>query len=139
MVTDEYKGENVTFHQTDVTSSTAIKKAADSIRATHGNPTVLINNAGIGFAKTILSESEEQIRKTLDVNLLAHFLTVKEFLPKMVEANHGHVLATASMASFVTCAQNVSYSAAKAGLLAYHEGLRQELDYRYNARNVRTR
>lgn len=73
------------------------------------------------------------------MNLLARFLTVEEVLPKMVEANHGHVLATASKASFMTCAQNMSYSAAKAGLMAFHEVLRQELDDLHNARNVRTR
>ena len=139
MEVDITPGENVSFYQVDVTSSPSISAAAQEIRSSHGDPTVLINNAGIGFARRILDESEDEIRKTIDVNLLAHFLTVKEFMPSMVERNHGHVVTVASMASFVTIAQNVTYSATKAGVLALHEGLRQELDYRYNAPNVRTR
>jgi len=47
-------------------------------------------------------------------------------------------MTVASMASFVTIAQNVAYSATKAAVLALHEGLRQELDHRYNSPNVRT-
>lgn len=59
---------------------------------------------------------------------MAHFLTVKEFVPAMVERGRGHVVAVASMASFVTIAQNVCYSTTKAGVLALHEGLRQEYE-----------
>jgi len=131
-------GENVSFYQTDVSSSSSIKKAAEEIRAAHGDPSVLINNAGLGFGRTVLDESEEEIRKTIDVNLIAHFLTVKEFMPSMVSKNHGHVVTVASMASFVTIAQNVTYSTTKAAVLSLHEGLRQELDHRHNAPNVRT-
>jgi all-trans-retinol dehydrogenase (NAD+) len=57
----------------------------------------------------------------------------------MVKQNKGHVVTVASMASFMTIASNVDYSCTKAAVLAFHEGLRQELDYRYNARLVRTR
>ncbi|KAG9228111.1 putative short-chain dehydrogenase/reductase family 16C member 6 [Amylocarpus encephaloides] len=131
-------GPNVSFHLVDVTSSSSISKAARQIRDTHGAPTALINNAGIGFGETILEASEAHIRSVLNVNLLAHFLTVKEFLPSMIERNHGHVVTVASMASMVTIAQNVDYSCTKVGVLAFHEGLRQELNYRYDAPMVRT-
>ncbi|KAH8651821.1 putative short-chain dehydrogenase/reductase family 16C member 6 [Tricladium varicosporioides] len=135
----ESHGPNVFFHQTDVTSSASIAKAAHQIRSSHGNPTVLINNAGIGYGESILSESEAHIRTVINVNLLAHFLMVKEFLPAMIKMNHGHVVTVASIASYVTIAQNVDYSCTKAAVVAFHEGLRQELDYRYGAPMVRTR
>lgn len=63
---------------------------------------------------------------------------VKEFLPAMIKMNHGHVVTVASIASYVTIAQNVDYSCTKAAVVAFHEGLRQELDYRYGAPMVRT-
>ncbi|KAF4631387.1 hypothetical protein G7Y89_g6745 [Cudoniella acicularis] len=134
----ESYGPNVFFYQTDVTSSSSIKKAAEDIRSTHGDPTVLINNAGVGFGETILEASEAHLRTVLGVNLLAHFLMVKEFLPAMIKKNRGHVVTVASIASFVTIAQNVDYSATKAAVVAFHEGLRQELDHRYDAPMVRT-
>ncbi|CAG8981816.1 hypothetical protein HYALB_00013845 [Hymenoscyphus albidus] len=131
-------GPNLSFFKADVSSLEDVKEAAAKIRKEIGEPTVLINNAGIGFGTTILGENEEMIRKTIDVNLVSHFWTVREFLPAMIKRKAGHIVTIASMASFVTIAQNVDYSCSKVAVLAFHEGLRQELDHRYNARLVRT-
>jgi all-trans-retinol dehydrogenase (NAD+) len=130
---------NVHYYKTDITSSKAIAEVASSIRSSYGHPTVLINNAGIGFGYTILEVPEDSLRKIFEVNTISHFLTVKEFLPEMVKQNHGHVVTVASMASFVTIAQNTDYSCTKAGAMAFHEGLTQELKHRYRAPKVRTR
>lgn len=131
--------DNVFFYQVDISSSTKVEEVARTIHEKHGDPTVLINNAGIGYGKAILNESISEIRKLFDVNVLAHFNLVKEFLPAMIERNHGHIVTVASMASFVTMNQNVSYSSSKAAALAFHEGLAQELKHKYNAPGVRTR
>jgi len=132
------KAVGIHFYEADVTSSAQIAKAATEIRKAHGNPTVLINNAGIGGERTILTEPEESIRQMFEVNNLAHFLTVKEFLPAMVERDHGHVVSIASMSSFVVPAQIVAYACTKAALVAFNEGLASELRSRYNAPNVKT-
>ncbi|CAI7639720.1 unnamed protein product [Penicillium glandicola] len=129
---------NVTFYKANITSSADIALVASTIRENHGEPTVLINNAGVGHDGTIIDEPEEKIRQTFEVNTLSHFLMVKEFLPAMVKANHGHVVTVASMASFVALGEMVDYCCSKASALAFHEGLRQELKYWYNAPNVRT-
>ena len=71
---------------------------------------MLINNAGIGLCHTILGGTETGIRKTFEVNTLAHFWTTREWLPAMVRRDHGHVVTVASLASFVVHAQNVDYS-----------------------------
>ncbi|KAI8269163.1 Dehydrogenase RED2 [Colletotrichum sp. SAR11_239] len=130
---------NAYFYQADITKATSIKEAADQIRQDHGDPTVLVNNAGVMKISTILDETEEQIRQTFDVNIISNFLLIKEFLPSMIKRNHGHVVTIASMASFVTGVQNVDYSCTKVGALALHEGLAQELRHRYHAPKVRTR
>jgi short-subunit dehydrogenase len=111
---------------------------AAEIRKDVGEPTVLINNAGVGSATTILEGNEESIRRTFNVNTISHFIMVKEFLPAMVKKNHGHVVTIASMASFFTFAQMVDYACSKASALAFHEGLHSELRSRYNAPDVRT-
>jgi short-subunit dehydrogenase len=130
---------NVSFYKADITNSENIAAVAKSIRQNHGEPTVLVNNAGVGHDGTILDEPESKIRQTFEVNTLSHFLMVKEFLPAMIKANHGHVVTIASMASFVALGEMVDYCCSKASALAFHEGLRQELKYWYNAPNVRTR
>ncbi|KAJ5951504.1 uncharacterized protein N7479_009917 [Penicillium vulpinum] len=129
---------NVTFYKADITSSADITRVASTIRENHGEPTVLINNAGVGHDGTIIDEPEEKIRQTFEVNTLSHFLMVKEFVPAMVKANHGHVVTIASMASFVAIGEMVDYCCSKASALAFHEGLRQELKHWHNAPNVRT-
>ncbi|KAF6802899.1 hypothetical protein CSOJ01_11271 [Colletotrichum sojae] len=129
---------SVRFYKLDVTSSSAISETAKCIRKDVGDPTVVVNNAGVGFMKPILDETEDEVRRTFDVNIVAHFAIIKEFLPHMIREDHGHVVTIASMATFLTIASNVAYSCTKAAALSFHEGLGQELKYRYNARNVCT-
>jgi NADP-dependent 3-hydroxy acid dehydrogenase YdfG len=129
---------NQYFYKLNVSSSSEIAEVAAQIRKEHGEPTVLINNAGIGNAKPILELPENRLRSIFDINIIAHFLLLQEFLPAMVKSNHGHIVSLASMASFSTQATNVDYAATKAGVLVLHEGLAQELRFVYNAPKVRT-
>ncbi|ORY71458.1 putative short-chain dehydrogenase/reductase 2 [Pseudomassariella vexata] len=130
--------DNVIYYKADVTKTDEFRKAAEEIRRDIGHPTVLINNAGVGSYGNILERPEAEVRQTFNVNIISHFITVKEFLPSMVEKNHGHIVTVASMASFVSIANIIDYSCTKAAALAFHEGLAQELRHRYKAMNVRT-
>ncbi|KAJ6041474.1 uncharacterized protein N7446_010641 [Penicillium canescens] len=71
----------------------------------------------VGYNSTILEAPKAKIRLTFEVNTLSHFHIAKEFLPAMIKANHGHVVTVAT------------------SVLAFHEGLRQELKYSYCAPN----
>ncbi|KAF2003026.1 dehydrogenase/reductase SDR family member 8 precursor [Amniculicola lignicola CBS 123094] len=129
---------NVKFFECDITNPDSVTASAERIRATWGSPSILINNAGVAQAHTILDTSHEWLRKIFDVNLLSNFTTIKAFLPDMIAQNKGHIVSVASLASFITVAGMVDYCATKAGLLSLHEGLNQELRHRYNAPNVLT-
>jgi all-trans-retinol dehydrogenase (NAD+) len=89
-----------------------------------GAPSILINNAGIATAHTILDSSEQSLEKIFRINLMSNWITIKEFLLAMLEARNGHIVSMASMASYFTCAGLVDYAAIKAGMLALHEGMR---------------
>ncbi|CAG8116514.1 unnamed protein product, partial [Penicillium nalgiovense] len=39
--------ENVTFYQTDITSARSLSETGAAIRKSHGEPTVIVNNAGV--------------------------------------------------------------------------------------------
>jgi short-subunit dehydrogenase len=82
--------------------------------------------------------SEEQIRRTFNVNLISHFFIIKEFLPAIIKENHGHVVTIASLASYLAVSPTITYSSSKAGAMAFHEGLANELIVRYDAPKVRT-
>ncbi|ETS74861.1 hypothetical protein PFICI_13345 [Pestalotiopsis fici W106-1] len=128
----------VKFYQGDVTSPESLHKAAESIRYDLGHPSVIINNAGLLNLGSIINIDPAKVQRLLNVNVTALFLVSKEFLPAMVERNHGHVVTIASMASYVAIAGMVDYAASKAAALAFHEGLTQELKHRYDAPRIRT-
>jgi all-trans-retinol dehydrogenase (NAD+) len=111
---------------------------ANEIKEKHGDPTALVNNAGVSICRPIFNETEQQLRNIFNVNTISHFLLAKEFVPAMAKANHGHVVTVSSMAAYGSYCKNVSYTCTKASTLAFHEGLAQELKHEYNAPKVRT-
>jgi NAD(P)-dependent dehydrogenase (short-subunit alcohol dehydrogenase family) len=88
-----------------------------------GAPTILINNAGILASHTILTTSDAYLRKIFDVNVLSNWYTTKAFLPDMLRHNKGHIVTIASTASFVGVAGLADYTATKAAILSFHEGM----------------
>lgn len=131
-------GPKVHYFKCDITSSSRIAEVGKEIRQTVGAPTVLINNAGVARGKTILDSTEKDVRFTFDVNTIAHYLLAKEFVPSMVERNHGTVVTVASLAAYLAAPNMVDYAASKAAAVAFHEGLASELRTKYNAPKVRT-
>jgi len=93
-----------------------------AIRAELGHPTILINNAGMIVFRPLMEESPAQLDKMVAVNLTSHWNTLRAFLPNMIANDKGHVLATASMASYVTVASTTGYAATKAAVLTLYEG-----------------
>jgi short-subunit dehydrogenase len=129
---------NVFFYESDVTSPSKIAATAAEIRKEHGDPTVLINNAGVGSCLGILEGTETTIQKTFEVNTVSHFWLVREFLPAMIKKDHGHVVTIASLAGYIVHSNNVDYACTKASAGAFHEGLHSELRNKYHAPHVRT-
>ncbi|KAG9218830.1 hypothetical protein CCMSSC00406_0001056 [Pleurotus cornucopiae] len=103
-----------------------------------GQPTVLVNNAGVVQGKLILDLSPEDVKQTFNVNTLAHFWTLKAFLPGMIEAKSGHIFTMSSVMGLVGSAQMTDYCASKAALVLLNESLRYELDKRYKCPQIRT-
>jgi len=128
----------VRLFKCDITSEEELDATADTIRASFGAPSILCNNAGIADAHTILESSPKYLRKLYEVNVLAHYYTIQAFLPDMIAAKKGHIVATCSMSSFLTPAGLVDYAGSKAAIMALHEGLQGELKYRYDCPQIRT-
>ncbi|KAH8814899.1 hypothetical protein F5884DRAFT_664822 [Xylogone sp. PMI_703] len=129
---------HVYYFKCDITSPTTIAAVAKEIRSNIGTPTILISNAGVARGKTVLDSTEKDIRFTFDVNTLAHYWLAQEFLPAMVENNHGMIVTVASLAAYAGVPGMVDYSSSKAAALSFHEGLAAELKTKYNAPKVRT-
>ncbi|PLB54514.1 short chain dehydrogenase/reductase family protein [Aspergillus steynii IBT 23096] len=134
-----FKPENkrTVYHRCDLSDKTEISAVCEKIRSEIGHPTVLVNNAGLSRGRTVVEGTYSDNNLTLSTNLLAPFLLSREFLPAMVQLNHGHIFNVASMSAYIPPPGLADYAASKAGLIAFHECLAQELRDQ-NAPKVRT-
>ncbi|XP_072945111.1 estradiol 17-beta-dehydrogenase 11-like [Epargyreus clarus] len=112
----------------DLASRDDIYRVAKQVDEEVGRVSLLINNAGVVSGRYLLDTPDDLIQRTFDVNILAHFWTVKAFLPTMIEHNNGHIVTIASMAGHVGVAKLVDYCSSKAAACGFDEALRLELE-----------
>ena len=75
---------------------------------------------GFGGMTPVHEISEEEWHSVIESNLTATFLTVKSFLPGMIERRHGAIVTMASNAArFLDIKLTASYAAAKAGIAMF--------------------
>lgn len=131
--------ERVQFFQCDITDAEAIASTAVKINAAFGaDPTILINNAGVIYVRALLENTDKEVDKMFEVNTLAHYKLLRQFLPPMIERNHGMVVTVASQGGNLVTPGMTAYCATKSAAISFHEGLTAELAIRYNAPRVRT-
>ncbi|PWN39687.1 NAD(P)-binding protein [Ceraceosorus guamensis] len=128
----------ILYFKTDVSDPAQVKSAADQIRAKFGEPTILMNCAGVANGSLILEAEIGSISRLWRINTLANWITAQEFLPAMVKANHGHIMTVASSASYMSLPQMAEYATSKSAALSFHEVLSGEINARYGSRKIRT-
>lgn len=123
-------------YRCDVSRHQDVYRVAEQVRTDVGMVDVLINNAGVISGKPLLECSDEQIRRTMDVNTMAHFWTVRAFLPDMIRASRGHIVTIASAGGIIGVSRMVDYCASKFAAFGFDEALRMEI--RKNRWRVKT-
>jgi all-trans-retinol dehydrogenase (NAD+) len=111
----------------DVADREMVYRTAEKVQSEVGNVDILVNNAGIVNGKPFLECTDDELRRTVEVNVLAHFWTVKAFLPTMIKAGRGHIVTISSAGGIVGSARLVDYSASKFAAFGFDEALRAEL------------
>ncbi|XP_077990489.1 epidermal retinol dehydrogenase 2-like [Glandiceps talaboti] len=111
----------------DVTKKEEVYRIAEQVTKDVGHVTILVNNAGVVAGKKLLECSDESIERTMNVNTMAIFWTVKAFLPSMVARNHGHLVTMASIAGTAGCPGLVEYCCSKFAAVGLHESIGLEL------------
>ena len=69
---DEQKGEAYAF-RCDVTNNNEVYDVARKVQQEVGHVDILVNNAGVVSGKKFDDCSDEDIKKTYNVNILSHF------------------------------------------------------------------
>jgi NAD(P)-dependent dehydrogenase (short-subunit alcohol dehydrogenase family) len=110
----------------DVTDPAACEAAVERVVAEHGRLDIAWANAGIASGGPLLLTDMAAWRRTIEVNLLGAYYTVRAALPAVI-AQKGYVAVTASMASFGHAPAMSAYCATKAGVEAMCNSLRTEV------------
>jgi NAD(P)-dependent dehydrogenase (short-subunit alcohol dehydrogenase family) len=77
----------------------------------------LVNNAGIGFARTVEQTTIEEWDLTFAVNIKATFLMCKLIVPQMVARKKGEIVNVASAGALIGLKNRVAYCASKAAVV----------------------
>ena len=102
----------------DVTDSAALQEARRLIESELGPVDVLAAFAGgQGFPVPTAELTEERWRQVIDSDLTSVFLTIRTFLPGMIERGRGSIVTMSSAAGRQPSQANLAYGVANAGLV----------------------
>lgn len=121
------RGHSAHDYVVDLRNADAVSFTAKRVLRDVGPVDVLINNAGVVSGKALLDATDEDIRRTFEVNTLALFWTSRAFLPSMISRGSGHIVTMASAGGLVGTAKLTDYCASKFAAVGFDDSLRLEL------------
>jgi NADP-dependent 3-hydroxy acid dehydrogenase YdfG len=113
---------------TDVSDADAVEELAARTVREFGGVHVVCNNAGVsGTFGRVWAAPLEDWKWVFDVNVMGVVNGIRAFVPRFLEAGEGHVMNTASAASFEALPGMGVYAASKHAVLGLSEALKREL------------
>ena len=109
-------GRSARFARLDVTSEKDWAASVADCKAAFGNPTILVNNAGVVRFESIEEETLEGWQYVLNVNLTGVFLGMRAVIPAMKRAGGGSIVNISSIWGTVAVEGAAGYHASKAGV-----------------------
>jgi short-subunit dehydrogenase len=126
----EVKSLMLPFEATDYAAIPAVVDKAWAWAGQHGGRiSGLVNNAGISQRSLAVETVFDVYQKIVAVDLLAPIALTQALLPRMIKAGGGNIVAISSVAGLVGAPLRTAYSAAKHGLVGYHDSLRAETSH----------
>jgi len=122
-------GAKVETHVLDLLAADRFGQVVERVGACD----LLVNDAGVGVAATLLETSAEDWDRIIAINLTAMFHTCRAVLPGMLGRGHGLIVNVSSIAGVVGLKNRLGYCAAKHGLI----GLTRALAVEYTADRLR--
>ncbi len=113
---------------TDVADRDAVERLFAEVEAHLGGLDVLVNNAGIaGPTGPIDQLSVDDIRRTLDVDLVGQFLLARLAVPLLRAGGDGAIINISSVAGRLGYGLRTPYAAAKWGVVGFTASLAKEV------------
>lgn len=114
---------SITYLPCDVTKKDQVQACFASIRE---DIDAVLNNAGMGISGAVEYQSEEDIRRIIDVNVLGTVNVCQTAIPYLRKTK-GSIINIGSVAGELSIPFQIFYSMTKAAVESLSEGLRMEL------------
>ncbi|KFD66028.1 hypothetical protein M514_03205 [Trichuris suis] len=113
----------------DVADPAQMRDIAKQIRndPSLGCPDVILCAAGVWTVKLLEDTTDSDVQKTINVNTLGCFWTIRAFYPYMLERGSGHIVVVSSMADDCFILTPRYYSASKFAVRGLTESLEWEI------------
>ncbi|MET8139182.1 SDR family NAD(P)-dependent oxidoreductase [Sphaerisporangium sp. NPDC005288] len=113
----------------DVTDGAGVERARDAILESHPDLDTIVTMSGVMMTEDLRDPGHfGATEKTIDTNLLGTIRVVDAFTPHLIGRGAGTVITVTSGIAFLPFPPMPAYAASKAGVHAYSEALRAQLD-----------
>ncbi len=120
----------------NVTEQASIDAALAAVGEAYGQPTILVNNAGITRDNLLMRMKDEEWEAIINTNLTSIYRLSKAVLRGMMKARRGRIISIASVVGVSGNAGQTNYAAAKAGVIGFSKSLAREVGSRGITVNV---
>ena len=114
----------------DVATPASVDRLMERLRSDLGEPSILVNNAGITRDNLLMRMKESDWNSILDTNLGSVYRMSKACLRAMTKARKGRIINVASVVAVMGNAGQTNYAAAKAGMIGFSKSLAREVGSR---------
>lgn len=122
------EGGRATFVKTDVTDSAQVQALIDAAETEYGGLDIAFNNAGIeGTIAPLLDDTEENVRRVMEVNFFGVWNSLKAELPAMLRRGGGSIINTTSVAGLRGFGAFSAYAASKFAVEGLMRSVAQEV------------
>lgn len=121
------RGARVEVYAGDVADTEFMARSAQAFVEAAGGVDLVFANAGVGIAHRVLEGESAEIAWLMGVNVIGVTNTVVPFVPRMLEQRSGVLCAVSSVAGHRALPGRAAYSASKACVTTFMDGLRLDL------------
>jgi 3-oxoacyl-[acyl-carrier protein] reductase len=126
-------GSIIFAHRCDVGSTQEVKRLVDLVLEEFKRVDILINNAAVAIGGNIISMTEDDWDRLMNINLKSIFRTIKAVLPTMINQRSGSIINISSTQAMRSWKDWTAYAAAKGAMLS----MTRQLAGQFGENNIR--
>ncbi|MXZ80327.1 MAG: SDR family oxidoreductase [Gammaproteobacteria bacterium] len=119
-------GETGCVETLDVVSLPSVERFMEHVRASLGEPDILVNCAGVTIHHVVEDHPDADWERVIDINLNGPFRMIRSCIPSMKRRGWGRIVNIASTAARIAQPTHAAYCASKTGLVGLTRAVAME-------------